>query len=85
MRISQADFDELIAHAREDAPNECCGYARATDGRVEEVYRGENTRHSPYGFDLDPSSLLAANQLDSDGFAGISDDFCGMAGTDSAH
>ena len=57
MRISRAHLDELIAHARDEAPNECCGYARATDGRVEEVYRGENTRHSPYGFDLDPINL----------------------------
>lgn len=68
MRISRADFDELVAHAREEAPNECCGYARVNDGRVEEVFRGENTRHSPYGFDLDPGSLLAANELDGDGF-----------------
>ena len=68
MRISRADWNELIAHAREEAPNECCGYARVDDGRVERVFRGENTRHSPYGFDLDSKSLLAANQLDDDGF-----------------
>ncbi len=68
MRISRADFDELVAHARDEAPNECCGYARLEDGRVEEVFRGENTRHSPYGFDLDPQSLLAANELDGEGF-----------------
>ena len=67
VRISRADFDELVAHAREEAPNECCGYARVSDGRVEEVFRGENTRHSPYGFDLDPRSLLAANDLDGKG------------------
>ena len=67
VRISRADWDELIAHAREEAPNECCGYARVRDGHVEEVFRGENTRHSPYGFDLDPHSLLAANELDGEG------------------
>ena len=68
MRISRADFDQLVAHAREEAPNECCGYARVKERRVEEVFRGENTRHSPYGFDLDPRSLLAANELDGNGF-----------------
>ena len=26
VRISRAHWDELVAHAREDAPNECCGY-----------------------------------------------------------
>jgi proteasome lid subunit RPN8/RPN11 len=67
MVISQADWDALVAHAREDAPNECCGYARLNDGRVEEVVRSENLRHSPYGYELDPKSLLAANDLDDEG------------------
>ena len=57
----------MVAHAREDAPNECCGYARARDGRVEEVFRSENLRHSPYGYEIDPKSLLAANELDDEG------------------
>jgi proteasome lid subunit RPN8/RPN11 len=68
MVISQADWDALVAHARDDAPNECCGYARMTDGHVEEVFRSRNLRASPYGYELDPASLLAANQLDDDGF-----------------
>ena len=67
MRISRADWDELVAHAREDDPNECCGYARLTDGRVDAVYRAENLRHSPYGYELDSKSLLAANELDDEG------------------
>jgi proteasome lid subunit RPN8/RPN11 len=65
--ISGSDRDELVAHAREDAPNECCGYARAEDGRVVEVFRSENLRHSPYGYELDSKSLLAANELDDEG------------------
>lgn len=68
MRISRADFDELVAHAREEAPNECCGYLRARDGVVEEVFRAVNERHSPYGYELDHRSLFAANELDDDGF-----------------
>jgi hypothetical protein len=52
MVISQADRDALVQHAREDAPNECCGYARIEDGRVAEVVRSENLRHSPYGYNL---------------------------------
>ena len=67
VRISRANWDELIAHARDEAPNECCGYARLDDGRVDQVFRGQNTRLSPYGFDLDGPSLLAANELDADG------------------
>ena len=67
MVISQADWDAMVAHAQEEAPNECCGYARMADGRVEEVFRAENLRASPYGYELDPHSLLAANDLDDDG------------------
>jgi proteasome lid subunit RPN8/RPN11 len=68
MVISQADWDEIVAHARDDVPNECCGYARAKDGRVEEVFRAENLRRSPYGYEIDPKSMLAANDLDDDGY-----------------
>lgn len=69
MRITRAQWDELVAHAREEAPNECCGYLKARDGRVEEVFRSENTRHSRYGYELDSNSLLAAYRLDEEGFA----------------
>lgn len=67
MRISRVHWDELIAHAREDDPNECCGYARMSDGRVEEVFRAENLRKSPYGYELDTDSLFAANRIDDEG------------------
>jgi proteasome lid subunit RPN8/RPN11 len=68
MRISRAQLDELVAHARDEAPNECCGYLSARDGVVREVFRAENERRSPYGYSLDPKSLFAANELDDDGF-----------------
>ena len=68
MRISRAHWDELIAHARDDAPNECCGYLSANDGVVEDVFRAENPRKSPYGYELDHKSLFAANELDDEGF-----------------
>ena len=68
MRISRAHRDELIAHARDDAPNECCGYVWAKDGAVEGVARADNPRKSPYGYELDHKSLFAVNELDDDGF-----------------
>ena len=58
----------MVAHAREEAPKECCGYLRAADGRVQEVVRSANLRNSPYGYELDAGSLLAANDLDEQGF-----------------
>ena len=67
MVISRADRDALVAHARDEAPKECCGYARVDDGRVAEVVRSRNLRDSKYGYELDPQSLLAANDLDDEG------------------
>jgi proteasome lid subunit RPN8/RPN11 len=68
MRISRSDREELIAHARQAAPNECCGYMRAKNGVVEEVFRAANERNSPYGYELDHRSLFAVNELDDRGF-----------------
>jgi len=66
--MAKAHWEELVAHARDEAPNECCGYLRASDGRVDEVQRSENLRASPYGYELDARSLLAANDFDDEGF-----------------
>ena len=68
MRLTRAQHGDLIAHAREEAPNECCGYLRFRDGSVDAVYRSENLRHSPYGYELDTKSLFAANELDDEGW-----------------
>ena len=66
--MTRAQWGELVAHAREEAPNECCGYLRLDDGAVRQVVRSQNLRASPYGYELDPRSLLAANELDDDGY-----------------
>lgn len=68
MRITQAQWDALVEHAAQEAPNECCGFLRARDGRVEEVARATNLRASPYGYELDASSLLRVNELDDEGW-----------------
>ena len=68
MQISQSDYDQVIAHAQADAPNECCGILKLEDGRVTEVFPAGNERNSPYGFDLGFKDLVRANDLDDDGF-----------------
>jgi len=40
---------------------------RIDDGRVAQLWRSQNGRASPYGYELDAESLLAANNLDWDG------------------
>lgn len=68
MQISKAQLDDVIAHAQADAPNECCGYMRLEDGRVAEVFRAENVKHSPYAFDFGFKDLMAVNELDDEGY-----------------
>jgi proteasome lid subunit RPN8/RPN11 len=46
--------DQLIAHAREDAPNECCGIVAAEDGRAVKLFRATNAEASPMRYSLDP-------------------------------
>lgn len=64
MRMPQRIWDEIVAHARDEAPNECCGYAWGGDGALEAVERGVNDRSSPYGFQLDSKSMLGAWKRD---------------------
>ena len=48
IRITRAHFDELIAHAREAAPHECCGLIGGSrDGRMQTIYRAKNIAADP--------------------------------------
>ncbi len=65
--MERRHWDLMVEHAQESAPKECCGYGHGAAGHVEEVRRSRNLRASPYGYELDGQSLLAANELDDDG------------------
>ena len=58
----------MVDHAAREAPNECCGYVCAREGRVEEVVEAGNLRNSPYGYELDGPTLLKVNELDDEGW-----------------
>ena len=60
MELSQALVDELIAHAREDAPNECCGLIGGVDGVADTVHRVENAAASPLRFEMEPQAQYNA-------------------------
>ncbi len=53
MRIARSLVDEMVFHAREDLPNECCGMVGGRDGRAETVYRARNEFATPYSFRID--------------------------------
>jgi [CysO sulfur-carrier protein]-S-L-cysteine hydrolase len=50
MQISQRMLDEIIEHAREDLPNECCGLIGGIDEKAETVYRARNEFASPFSY-----------------------------------
>jgi [CysO sulfur-carrier protein]-S-L-cysteine hydrolase len=54
VRIPRPVYDELLAHAREDAPNECCGLVGGSNGVARTVYRARNAEASPLRYNLDP-------------------------------
>lgn len=64
MIIPQDIIDELIAQARQDAPDETCGYLLGTSGPdgdvVTENYWMENIDHSPEHFSFAPKDQFAA-------------------------
>jgi [CysO sulfur-carrier protein]-S-L-cysteine hydrolase len=68
MRIARDLYEEMITHAREDAPNECCGMVGSTDGRALAVYRAVNAEASPLRFRIDPDEQLELhNRIDEAG------------------
>lgn len=58
LTLPRSYVDEMIAHAREEAPNECCGIIAGADGRPVKLYRARNAEASPYRYNVDPQDLL---------------------------
>jgi len=62
MRIAQSLIDEMVAHAREDLPNECCGMVGGRDGAATSVYRARNHFESPLRFGVHSDDLFRITQ-----------------------
>lgn len=60
MKISQQLIDEILAHAREDLPNECCGMIGGREGEATRVVRVENAAASPLRYEMDPQGQYDA-------------------------
>ena len=64
IKLKKADFEQIVAHARKELPNEACGLiAGRIDGEVkvvEKVYFLTNVDRSNEHFSLDPKEQLAA-------------------------
>jgi [CysO sulfur-carrier protein]-S-L-cysteine hydrolase len=67
MKISQQLIDEMVAHAREDLPNECCGMVGGRDGEATSVVRVVNSAASPLRYEMDPQGQYNALKEIEDG------------------
>jgi proteasome lid subunit RPN8/RPN11 len=56
--LEQRYIDEMIAHARNDVPNECCGVLLGREGQVAQLRRCTNAEQSPFRYSVAPQELL---------------------------
>ena len=64
IKVTAPLFSEIIAHAREAAPNECCGLIAGTEqGLAQTVYRTRNIAFNPLvTYEAAPDDLFAAQR-----------------------
>jgi proteasome lid subunit RPN8/RPN11 len=53
MRIARSMLDRIVAQARAEAPNECCGMVASVDGRAVAVHPARNAAASPLRYEID--------------------------------
>ena len=53
MVIDRSLLEEMIAHARAEAPNECCGMVASRNGEAVAVHRAVNAAASPLRYEID--------------------------------
>ena len=51
-------LDQIVAQARDEAPNECCGIIGVRDGAAVAVYPVRNAAASPLRYEMDPKDQL---------------------------
>ncbi len=61
LEIARSTYDEIVAHARRDHPDEACGVVAGPvgSGRPERFVPMLNAARSPTFYEFDPSDLLA--------------------------
>lgn len=68
MRVSKQIHDEMVAHARAEAPNEGCGMLGASDGQLTAFFPAANEFASPMRFRIDAADQIRIyNEIDERG------------------
>ncbi len=53
MRFSEELFEQMVDHAKREAPNECCGMIASRDGEAVSVHEAVNAAASPLRYEID--------------------------------
>jgi proteasome lid subunit RPN8/RPN11 len=59
LQLSREFYDQIVAHARRDHPDEACGVIAGRDGRPERFLPMTNAARSPTFYEFDSMELLA--------------------------
>ena len=63
LRLTTTHLRQIISHARESSPNECCGLIGGADGLAQTIYRTRNIAHDPLvTYEAAPEDLFAAQR-----------------------
>jgi proteasome lid subunit RPN8/RPN11 len=60
VRVRQEVLEEVVAHARREVPNECCGLLLGSDNEIDESYPARNRSDGATRFLIDPADHFAA-------------------------
>jgi len=60
VRIDSALLERIVAHARRDFPNECCGMVGVRDARAVAVHEATNLAASPLRFEVEGREIIHA-------------------------
>lgn len=69
MKLAPELREQIVEHARREAPNECCGMIGVRDGTAVSVHPAVNQAASPLRFEIGGKDLLVAMHLDDAGEA----------------
>ena len=58
LELPQEMVDRVVAHARRDHPDECCGVIAGVDGAATRLFEMSNAERSPTGFVFDSAEWL---------------------------
>ncbi|HLF08720.1 MAG TPA: M67 family metallopeptidase [Dehalococcoidia bacterium] len=69
-RLPRRLADEIIAHAKVEVPNECCGILGGKDGEILRLWRATNAEHSPFRYRVDDRELFQIyREIDGNGWS----------------